>query len=92
SESENQVQVAFERLMAGRTTIVIAHRLSTVLGASKICVVVDGKITESGKHAELLAAGKQYARLYDLQFAQHPEFEDGDDDDNNKDKKVATVG
>jgi ABC-type multidrug transport system fused ATPase/permease subunit len=68
SESEHQVQVAFDRLMRGRTTIVIAHRLSTVLGAHKICVLVDGKIAEEGYHAELLAAGKQYARLYNLQF------------------------
>ncbi|MCB1497401.1 MAG: ABC transporter ATP-binding protein [Bauldia sp.] len=88
SESEHQIQVAFERLMAGRTTIVIAHRLSTVLGASKICVVEDGKITESGRHAELLAAGKRYARLYQLQFQDHPT----DDDDEEGEPKVASVG
>src|SRR5690606_18880782 len=63
SESEHQVQIAFDRLMAGRTTIVIAHRLSTILGADRICVVVDGKIVESGRHADLLALGSQYARL-----------------------------
>ncbi len=68
SESEHHVQVAFDRLMEGRTTIVIAHRLSTVLHADKICVLVDGKIVEQGRHEELLAAGKQYARLYRLQF------------------------
>jgi ATP-binding cassette subfamily B protein len=73
SESEHQVQVAFDRLMRGRTTIVIAHRLSTVLGANKICVLVDGKVVEEGRHAELLAAGKQYARLYNLQFRDQAE-------------------
>lgn len=69
SESEHQVQTAFDRLMTGRTTIVIAHRLSTILGADKICVLVNGKIVETGRHSELLAAGGRYAALYHLQFA-----------------------
>jgi ATP-binding cassette subfamily B protein len=68
TESEHQVQTAFDRLMEGRTTIVIAHRLSTVLHADKICVLVDGKVVEEGRHEELLATGRQYARLYRLQF------------------------
>ena len=68
SESEHHVQVAFDRLMQNRTTIVIAHRLSTVLGANKIVVMVGGKVVEEGRHSELLAAGRQYARLYRLQF------------------------
>jgi ATP-binding cassette subfamily B protein len=68
TESEHQVQIAFDRLMEGRTTIVIAHRLSTVLHADKICVLVGGRIVEEGRHDELVAAGKQYARLYRLQF------------------------
>jgi ATP-binding cassette subfamily B protein len=68
SESEHQVQVAFEHLMKGRTTIVIAHRLSTVLHADNICVLVDGKVIEEGRHDELLAANRHYTRLYRLQF------------------------
>ena len=62
------MQVAFDRLMQGRTTIVIAHRLSTVLHADKICVLVDGRLVEEGRHDELLALGRQYARLYRLQI------------------------
>ena len=80
SESEHQVQLAFDRLMVGRTTIVIAHRLSTVLGADRICVVVDGRITESGRHSELLAQGNQYARLYHLQFERHAANDEGPPD------------
>jgi len=68
SESEHQVQIAFDRLMQGRTTIVIAHRLSTVVHADKIAVLVDGKVVEEGRHDELLAANRQYARFYRLQF------------------------
>ena len=71
TESEHQVQIAFENLRQGRTTIVIAHRLSTVLEADKICVMVDGRIVEQGRHSELLALGKHYARLYHLQFERH---------------------
>jgi subfamily B ATP-binding cassette protein MsbA len=68
TESEHQIQVALDHLMRGRTTIVIAHRLSTVLHADKICVLLDGKIVEEGRHDELMALGKHYARLYRLQF------------------------
>ena len=79
SESEHHVQVAFDRLMRDRTTIVIAHRLSTVLGADKIVVVVGGKVVEQGRHDELLAAGRQYARLYRLQFKEQAETDIRDD-------------
>jgi len=68
SESEHQIQIALDRLRQGRTTIVIAHRLSTVLGADKIAVLVNGKIVEQGRHAELIANSQHYARLYRLQF------------------------
>jgi subfamily B ATP-binding cassette protein MsbA len=72
SESERQVQAALRALMHGRTTLVIAHRLSTVQGADLICVVDRGHIVEIGRHAELLARGGRYARLHATQFADEP--------------------
>jgi subfamily B ATP-binding cassette protein MsbA len=69
SESERQVQTALRTLMHGRTTLVIAHRLSTVQGADLICVVDRGHIVESGRHEELLGAGGLYSRLHTMQFA-----------------------
>jgi subfamily B ATP-binding cassette protein MsbA len=69
TESERQVQAALKELMRGRTTLVIAHRLSTVVGADLIYVLDGGRMVERGTHAELLARGGAYARLYALQFA-----------------------
>ncbi|MEO3946092.1 ABC transporter ATP-binding protein [Gorillibacterium sp. CAU 1737] len=70
NESEGRVQEALDTLMQGRSTLVIAHRLSTVRGATRIVVLDRGKIVETGTHAELLARGGLYAHLYELQFAQ----------------------
>jgi subfamily B ATP-binding cassette protein MsbA len=70
TESEMLVQQALNNLMAGRTTIVIAHRLSTVRRADKIIVMDAGRIAEMGAHQELLARGGIYRRLYELQFAE----------------------
>ena len=67
TESERLVQAALEVLMQGRTTVVIAHRLSTIENADRIVVMEQGRIVEIGSHAELLAKGGQYARLYQTQ-------------------------
>ncbi len=69
TESERQVQSALDLLMTGRTTLVIAHRLSTVVTADLIHVMDHGRVIESGRHDTLLAQGGAYARLYALQFA-----------------------
>jgi subfamily B ATP-binding cassette protein MsbA len=70
TESEMLVQQALNNLMAGRTTIVIAHRLSTVRRADKIIVMDAGRVAEMGAHQELLARGGIYRRLYELQFVE----------------------
>jgi subfamily B ATP-binding cassette protein MsbA len=63
------VQEALDRLMANRTTLVVAHRLSTVVNADRICVIEAGRLVESGSHTELLARGGRYAHLFSTQFA-----------------------
>ena len=68
SESERLVQQALETLMAGRTCIIVAHRLSTIEGADRIIALDAGRVVEHGSHAELLAHGGLYARLHALQF------------------------
>jgi subfamily B ATP-binding cassette protein MsbA len=69
NESERQVQQALPELMAGRTTLIIAHRMSTIEHADLIVVMDQGRIVEQGRHAELLALGGHYTRLHQAQFA-----------------------
>jgi ATP-binding cassette subfamily B protein len=69
SESEVAVQRALKIALEGRTSLVIAHRLSTVREADQILVIDDGRVVEQGRHVELLAAGGLYAELYRTQFA-----------------------
>lgn len=70
SESEKQVQDALDNLMKKRTSIIIAHRLSTVINADKIIVMDKGKIVETGTHEQLLQQNGRYKELYDMQFRQ----------------------
>ncbi|MEG4290790.1 ABC transporter ATP-binding protein [Microcoleus sp. C2C3] len=68
--SEKYVQAAIEKLSCDRTTLVIAHRLSTVQKANKIAVIKEGQVVEMGSHKELLAKGGEYTKLYSVQFAE----------------------
>jgi len=69
SDSEKAVQQALEELMKGRTTLVVAHRLSTIRNVDRIYVLVNGQVAEEGSHDELLARNGEFARIYNLQFA-----------------------
>ncbi|MFN3566851.1 MAG: ATP-binding cassette domain-containing protein, partial [Burkholderiaceae bacterium] len=69
SESERYIQASLERLMKGRTTFVVAHRLSTIERADRIVVLEAGRVVETGRHAELLARGGLYAHLHHIQFS-----------------------
>ena len=69
AESEQLIQEALEPLMKGRTTIVVAHRLSTIRNADSIVVLDGGRIVERGTHDELMGRGGLYQRLYEMQFA-----------------------
>lgn len=75
SISESLIQSALERVMCGRTSIVIAHRLSTVMAADKIMVLENGTITETGNHDELLEKSDSYRELYETQFRRVIEYE-----------------
>ena len=76
TESERMVQMALANLMQGRTTFVIAHRLSTVQRADRIAVLAGGRLVEIGRHDDLLARGGTYQRLYQMQFQDDGEKND----------------
>ncbi len=69
SETERYVALAISRLFAGKTRLIIAHRLHTTVTADEIWVVEDGRIVEAGRHDELLAYGERYAHFFNLQFS-----------------------
>jgi subfamily B ATP-binding cassette protein MsbA len=73
TESEKHIQAALDQAMRGRTTLVIAHRLTTVENADVILVMEQGKIVERGTHKELLAIDGHYARLHAMQFREPTE-------------------
>ena len=75
TESERLVQEAMDRLLAGRTVFVIAHRISTIQRADQIVVLDGGRVVERGDHTSLLALGGLYARLHELQFVNAPPTE-----------------
>jgi ATP-binding cassette subfamily B protein len=91
TESERLIQSALERLEHGRTTIAIAHRLSTILRADVILVYDGGRIVERGTHAQLLAQGGLYARLYREQFQDDSGNGHGPHGGNGHDPAVADV-
>jgi len=67
-ESEALIRSGMARLIEGRTSVIVAHRLSTIQNADRILVLHRGAVREAGRHAELVAAGGLYTRLYELQF------------------------
>jgi ATP-binding cassette subfamily B protein len=71
SETEELIQSAIEKLMTGRTAVIVAHRLSTIQKASQIIVLDKGEIVEMGNHEQLLQQGGHYAHLYNMQFKHH---------------------
>jgi ABC-type multidrug transport system fused ATPase/permease subunit len=72
AESETLIRAAVAELLQDRASLIIAHRLSTIQSADRILVLHHGRVREAGRHAELLAAGGIYARLYEMQFGREP--------------------
>ena len=79
--TEHQVEQALERLTEHRTVFVVAHRLSTAARADRVAVVTDGGLAEVGSHAELVAAGGHYARLYESWVTHHEDADTAGDGD-----------
>jgi len=80
TQTEKLIQEALDRLMEGRTTFVIAHRLATVRRADLIVVMADGRIVQRGKHAELLEQGGLYREIYDLQLSQQSHLAEAEEE------------
>ncbi len=74
TRTEHEIQQALTQVMAGRTSMIIAQRLSTIKHADRIVVLKDGQVAEQGTHAELLALGGEYARIYDMQYRESDEL------------------
>ncbi|MBA3530882.1 MAG: ABC transporter ATP-binding protein [Ardenticatenales bacterium] len=74
TETEHEIQQAMEQVMEGRTSLIIAQRLSTIKHADRIVVLKEGRVAEEGTHTELLARGGEYAKIYDLQYREQDEF------------------
>jgi ATP-binding cassette subfamily B multidrug efflux pump len=89
TQTEKLIQQALDRLMEGRTTFVIAHRLSTVRRADLILVMEHGQIVQRGKHNELLAQGGLYKEIHDLQLSQNRAFEDAIEEAESEDTEVS---
>ena len=85
------MQQALDRLIIGRTTLVIAHRLSTVRNADRIIAMEDGRIVEIGSHAELLAADGLYRRLYEMQFAREETANPDDDETRRQEARKSSI-
>ncbi|MBO7359036.1 MAG: ABC transporter ATP-binding protein, partial [Clostridia bacterium] len=73
--TEVLIQQSLDELCKGRTTLVVAHRLSTIRNADEIAVILGGRVTEQGTHEELMAKGGTYKKLYSLQFRENDLFE-----------------
>lgn len=91
NKSEKVVQRALDKLMEGRTTIVIAHRLSTVMDSDKILVINDGNVVEEGNHQELLAKNGAYAMLYNSQFSKTHKKEEESQEGENAEEDIDAV-